>query len=61
MVQNKDRLTVTLSPQIKAALLEMCEVQGLSASALITTFVVREIKENSVLKLTSLYEQEKSK
>lgn len=61
MIQNKDRLTITLSPQIKAALIEMCEVQGLSASALITTFVVREIKENSLIRMTYLAEEEKKK
>lgn len=63
MIQNKDRLTVTLSPQIKKLLIEICEVQGISASAFISMCVVRELKENSVFQLTNLVriENEKNK
>ena len=63
MIQNKDRLTVTLSPQIKKSLIEICEVQGISASAFISMCVVRELKENSVYQLTNLarIENEKNK
>jgi len=61
MIQNKDRLTVTLSPQIKKSLIEICEVQGISASAFISMCVVRELKENSVFQLTNLARIENEK
>lgn len=61
MANNKERLTITLSPQIKESLLDICEVQGITASAFVSMAIVRELKENSVFQLTHLAASDRRK